>query len=175
MNEFVSRMWRAAKLDPVLYEEVEADKTLMSQALGVVLLAGLAAGISGMGRAGLGGLISGTLWGILAWLVGSLVMYYVGTRWFADEETKADFGELLRTLGFAASPGVFRILGVIPSLRWIVFWVTSLWMIATTVIAVRQALDYSTTSRAVIVCLVGFVIQIALGWVFLLAGCGTAF
>lgn len=175
MNAFAARMWRAAKLDPTLYEEVEADKDTMPQALGVVLLAGMASGISGMGRAGMGGLLSGTLWGILAWLAGSLVMFYVGTRWFADEQTKADYGEMLRTLGFAASPGVLRILGIIPSLRWIVFWGTSVWMIATTVVAVRQALDYSSTSRAVIVCLIGFVIQIVVGWLFLLAGCGTAF
>jgi len=175
MNVFVARMLRAAKLDPTLYEEVEADKATMSQALGVVLLTGLATGISGMGRAGLGGLVSGALWGVIAWLVGSLVMYYVGTRWFADEKTQADYGQMLRTLGFAASPGILRIFGIIGSLRGLMFWGTSFWMIATMVIAVRQALDYSTTSRAVIVSLIGFVIQIVLGWLFLLAGCGSAF
>ncbi|MCU0610360.1 MAG: hypothetical protein MUE60_01050 [Candidatus Eisenbacteria bacterium] len=175
MNEFATRMLRAAKLDPTLYEEVEADKTTMTQALTVVLLSGFASGISGMGRSGLGGLLGGTLWGIVAWLVGSLIMYFVGTRWFADENTEADYGQLLRTLGFAASPGLMRVVGIIGPLRWLAFWGTSIWMIATMVLAVRQALDYSTTSRAVIVCLIGFVIQIIVGWVFLVAGCGGIF
>ena len=41
MNAFAERMLRAAKLDPTLYEEVEADKETMSQAMGVVVLTGL--------------------------------------------------------------------------------------------------------------------------------------
>jgi len=175
MNAFAERMLRAAKLDPTLYEEVEADKETMSQAMGVVVLTGLATGIGSMARGGLGGLVSGALWGVLAWLVGSLVMYYIGTRWFADEKTQADYGQLLRTLGFAASPGLLRVFGIIGPLSWLMFWGTSIWMIATTVLAVRQALDYSTTSRAVIVCLLGFFAQVVVGWFFLLAGCGSAF
>lgn len=175
MNAFAERMWRAAKLDPALYEEVEANNDTMSEALGVVLLASLASGLAGLSRDGVGGLLSGAVWAVVSWLVASLVMYYVGTRWFADEKTEADYGQLLRTLGFAASPGILRVLGIIGALRYLSFWASSIWMIASTVVAVRQALDYSTTSRAVIVCIIGFVIQIVLAWLFLWTGCARVF
>lgn len=38
MNPFVDRMVRAAKLDVKLYEEVEADKGAMGQAVGVCVI-----------------------------------------------------------------------------------------------------------------------------------------
>lgn len=49
MNIFTDRMIRAAKLDVNLYEEVEADKDTMRQAMGVVVLASLAAGVGSIG------------------------------------------------------------------------------------------------------------------------------
>ncbi len=85
----------------------------------------------------IGGIVSATLmWLVFAWLT-----YFVGTRFFAGPETSADWGELLRTLGFSTAPGVLRI---IPILNFFVF----LWMIVTAVVAVRQALDF-TTGRAI--------------------------
>ncbi len=38
MNNYLNRMLRAAKLDPGLYDEVEAYSMAMGQAMGVVLL-----------------------------------------------------------------------------------------------------------------------------------------
>lgn len=157
MNPFVQRMIRAAKLDASLYEEVEAKKELMPEAMGVVVLSALAAGLGGAAR-GVGGLVAGLLWGVFGWLLFSLIVYYLGTRWFADEKTEADYGQLLRTLGFAASPGIIRILGVIKPLWWLSFLVAGVWMIPTSVMAVRQALDYSSTSRAAVVCILGLVV-----------------
>jgi hypothetical protein len=48
----------------------------------------------------------------------------------------------LRTIGFSSSPGLIRVLGIIPGLTEIVFLVASIWMLVAMVIAVRQALDY---------------------------------
>jgi len=56
MDHLVHRIFRAAKLDANLYEEVEADKSALSQALIVVVLSSLAAGIGSISDAGLGGL-----------------------------------------------------------------------------------------------------------------------
>ena len=42
---------------------------------------------------------------------------------------------------------------------WIVFLVASIWMLVAMVIAVRQALDYESTLRAVGVCVIGWIIQ----------------
>ena len=50
-------------------------------------------------------------------------------------------------------------LGIIPGLGDIVFMAAGVWMLVAMVIAVRQALDYTSTWRAVAVCLVGWLVQ----------------
>jgi ABC-type antimicrobial peptide transport system permease subunit len=88
-----------------------------------------------------------------------------------DTQTKADPGELLRTIGFSSSPGLIRVLGLIPGLLGIVFVVAGVWMLVAMVIAVRQALDYTGTLRAVGVCVIGWIIQgLVLALMFSLAG-----
>jgi hypothetical protein len=88
-----------------------------------------------------------------------------------EPQTRSDYGELLRTIGFASSPGILRILGIVPGLMGIVFVATGIWMLVATVIAVRQALDYHSTWRAVGVCLIGWLVQaIILSLLFALAG-----
>jgi hypothetical protein len=74
-----------------------------------------------------------------------------------EPETQADLGQLLRTMGFAASPGVLNVLGIIPILGWIVRVAVMIWQLVAMVIAVRAALDYKTTGKAVIVCVIGWV------------------
>ena len=157
---FVERMIGAAKLDPRVYEEVEADRSATPQALGVVVLASVAGGI-GVG-AGLRGLVVGTLGGLVGWAVWAWLIYFIGTRWLPEPDTRADFGELLRTLGFATAPGILRVVGPVPVLGPIVFIVTLVWMLVAVIIAVRQALDYRSTVRAVGVCLIGWLVQVVI-------------
>jgi len=78
---------------------------------------------------------------------------------YHEPQTKADHGELLRTIGFSSSPGLLRILAIIPGIGEIIFMIASVWMLVAMVIAVRQALDYQSTLRAVGVCMIGWVIQ----------------
>jgi len=66
---------------------------------------------------------------------------------------------MLRTIGFSSSPGVIRVLGIIPGLNTLVQIIAQVWMLVAMVIAVRQALDYTSTLRAVGVCLIGWIIQ----------------
>ena len=157
---FVERMIGAAKLDPRVYEEVEADRSATPQALGVVVLASVAGGI-GVG-AGLRGLVLGTVGGLVGWAVWAWLIYFIGTRWLPEPDTRADFGELLRTLGFATAPGILRVVGPVPVLGPIVFIVTLVWMLVAVIIAVRQALDYRSTVRAVGVCLIGWLVQVVI-------------
>lgn len=159
MNIFTDRMIRAAKLDVNLYEEVEADKDAMRQAMGVVVLASLAAGVGSIGTLGLGGLLLGTLAALGGWYIWAWLTYFIGTRFLAEPQTEADLGQLLRTTGFSSSPGLIRVLGIIPGLGTVVFAVASIWMLVAMVIAVRQALDYTSTFRAVGVCVIGWIIQ----------------
>ena len=159
MNELFKRMLRAAKLDVDLYEEVEADEGALTQATLVVVLSSLAAGVGGIFQYGVMILIMGTISALIGWYVWAFLAYYIGTKFLPEEKTEADYGQLLRTLGFASSPGIIRVLGIIPGLLGIVNFIASVWMLVTMVIAVRQALDYTSTLRAVVVCIIGWIIQ----------------
>jgi hypothetical protein len=159
MTSFRDRIIRAAKLDVNLYEEVEADRGAMRQAMGVVVLSSVAAGVGTFEIGGIGGVFMGTIIALIAWYVWAYLTYFIGTKFLPEPQTKADHGELLRTIGFSSSPGLIRALGVIPGLRAMVFTVASIWMLVAMIIAVRQALDYESTLRAVGVCVIGWIIQ----------------
>ena len=159
MQIYLDRIVRAAKLDVNLYEEVEADKGAMSQAMGVVVLSSVAAGIGSIGQLGAKGVIIGAIIALIAWYVWAYITYFIGTKILPEPQTKADHGELLRTIGFSSSPGLLRILAIIPGIGGIIFMITSVWMLVAMLIAVRQALDYQSTLRAVGVCIIGWVIQ----------------
>ena len=159
MASFQERMIRAAKLDVHLYEEVEADKGAMGQAMAVVILSSIAGGIGTPAKLGLGGILLGTIAALVAWYIWAFMTYFIGTKLLPEPQTKADVGELLRTIGFSSSPGLIRVLGIIPFLRGVVFLAAGVWMLVAMVIAVRQALDYQSTLRAVGVCVIGWIIQ----------------
>lgn len=159
MQSYIDRIVRAAKLDVNLYEEVEADKGAMVQAMGVVVLSSIAAGIGSIGTIGAKGIIIGAVTALIAWYVWAYITYFVGAKILPESQTKADHGELLRTIGFSSSPGLIRVLAIIPGLTGIIFMITSIWMLIAMVIAVRQALDYQSTLRAIGVCIIGWVIQ----------------
>ncbi len=155
MASFGERIIGAIKLDPATYEEVEADQSAMTQALAVVVLSAIASGIGATGIGG-GALISVAFVSLVGWLIWALVTWIVGTKVMPEPSTRADLGQLLRTIGFSSAPGLFNVLGIIPILGGIVRMLTTVWSIVAMVVAVRQALDYSTTGRAVLVCLIGF-------------------
>lgn len=162
MASLQDRMFRAAKLEVQLYEEVEADRDATVQATIVVVLAAVAAGIGSLGSGSPLGIISGTMVALVSWLVWALLTYFVGTRLLPEPETRADYGELLRTIGFSSSPGLIRVLGIVPGLGTAVFAIAGIWMLVAMVIAVRQALDYTSTLRAVGVCLIGWLVQVVI-------------
>ena len=161
MASFQDRIMRAAKLDVQLYEEVEADKGAMGQAMAVVILSSIAGGIGTPAGLGLGGILVGTIAALVAWYIWAFLTYLIGTKLLPEPQTKADVGELLRTIGFSSSPGFIRVLGIIPFLRGIVFLVAGVWMLVAMIIAVRQALDYQSNLRAVGVCIIGWIAQAA--------------
>jgi hypothetical protein len=158
MTNFGNRIIRAAKLDVALYEEVEADKSSLGQAMGVVILSSIAAGI-GSTSAGLLRMLIGVVVALAGWYIWAYLTYFIGTKLLPEPQTKADHGELLRTIGFSSSPGLIRVLGVIPVMRGIVFPIAAIWMLVAMIIAVRQALDYTGTLRAIGVCAIGWIVQ----------------
>ena len=156
------RLFRAAKLDVQLYEEVEADRDATVQAMIVVVLAAVAAGIGSLGSGSATAIVTGTLVSLVGWLVWAFLTYFIGTRMLPEPQTSADYGELLRTIGFASAPGVIRALGIVPGLGAPLFLIGGIWMLVAMVIAVRQALDYTSTLRAVGVCVIGWLVQVVI-------------
>jgi hypothetical protein len=167
------RMLGAARLDVRTYEEVEADESATGQAMLVVILVAIAAGIGAWSfgpRAVLVTLIST----LVAWFVWAFLTYIIGTKLLPEPQTKANFGQLLRTIGFSASPGVLYVLGIIPFLGILITVAVWIWQLIAMVIGVRQALDYSSTGKAVVVCLIGFVAFVCVRFFFALLFLGGA-
>lgn len=176
MGPIFQRMLRAAKVEPQLYEEVEADSGATQQAFLVVVLVALAAGI-GSGIAGamkggetvsgfIMGLVSGVIGSLIVWFIFSLLCFWLGTTLFKGPDTKSTIGELLRVLGFAYTPTILNIFAFIPIIGPIIPFATWIWTIIASVVAVRQACDF-TTGRAVgtviVAAIIPLIILILLG------------
>ena len=155
---FVDRIIRACKLDITLYEEVEADKSATFQAALVVVLSSLAAGVGAISL-GSYNFIMPAILSLISWYIWAYLIYLIGAKLFPEENTKADHGELLRTIGFSSAPGLIRVFGFTPELMTITFIGGGIWMLVAMIIAVRQALDYQSTWRAVGVVVIGFLVQ----------------
>ena len=161
MISFFRRLMGTASLLPWAYEDVEADPRALPQALVVVLLSSLATGSLYLDEAGTAGLAAGVFASLGGWLCWSWLAFHIGSRWLAGPETKASWGELLRTTGFASSPGIVRFAGLAAHEHDLIMGVTTVWMLAAFVLAVRQALDFRQTWRAVVVCLAGWLVYAA--------------
>lgn len=172
MTTFLNRLTGAALLDPAVYEEVETDRAATTQAMGVVAMSSLAAGVGALGLTGaritaLAGVsvLAFAVWGIWAFLT-----FQIGTRILPSPQTQADVGQLLRTIGFATAPGILRIAAIVPGTATAVFAITAVWMLMAMIVAIRQALDYTSTARAFAVCALGWVLSlgfvVALGLFF---------
>lgn len=151
-TRFARRLVGAATFNVPIYEEVEHDRTATKQAAGVVGLVAVSAAVGGVFE-GPSGLVAGVLGAYLGWALWSGTCYLVGVQLF---EGTADWGELLRTVGFAQAPGVLLALRLIPAVGGAFDAAVSIWMIGTVLVAIRQALDF-TTGRALATALAGFV------------------
>jgi hypothetical protein len=153
------RMRGAAMLDVATYEEVEADSTATGQAAIVVAIAAIcsAIGAAGPGGPGVVGVLIGSL---ISWLIWAGITYLIGSKVFHGTAT---WGELLRTLGFAQSPRVLLVLGIIPIFGWLVWVAVAVWVLVAGIIAIRQALDF-TTQKALLTALIGWAIVMVSQW-----------
>jgi hypothetical protein len=164
MGLYLYRLMGAAMLDAGMYEGIEADRTTTVQAGTTVLLASLAAGIGAGGWYGVHPL---TLVGVsvvaaITWLIWAVLIFHIGVHVLPSPQTNVTLGELLRTTGFATAPGLVLMLAMVPGLSGIIFGVTGLWMLATVVVAVEHALDYTSHWRAMAVCLIAVSIVMTL-------------
>lgn len=166
MGLFAYRLLGAAMLDGGMYEGIEADRQTTTQALAAVLLASLAAGVGAgewLGTRAIT-LAAVTALAVVTWAAWAMLVFQLGTRILPDANTRADWGQLLRTTGFAAAPGLLLVFGIIPNGREAVFAVVGAWMFGAMVFGVKHALDYQHLTRALAVC--GLAAAVSLGLAF---------
>jgi hypothetical protein len=171
MERYLRRLAGALTLDTSAYEDVEADQRSTTHAALTVVLASVSAGV---GLRAFGGtnasIVPLTALALLAWASWALLTFEVGARLLPGARTHSDVGELLRTLGFATSPGLLLFVAVLPGLALPIFAMVACWMLVAMVVAVRQALDYGSILHAVAVCAVGWLLAMIMlaagGWFF---------
>jgi len=158
------RLIGAISADPLTFEEVEADSSATGQAVLVVVLSsiGAAVGARGFGSTSLQGAVFISSVVTAAWLVWAVVTYQIGTTVLREPQTRADVREVIRTVGFSSAPGMLRAFGIVPGAATAAFVITAVWMLIAMVVAVRQALDYTSTARAIAVCALGWGLAIAM-------------
>jgi len=145
-----------------VFEEIEADRQATSQALLIVLLSSLAGGIGLTASVYDAPVLHRVMLALLLWVFWATATYIVGVYLLPEPQTQTTVGELLRTIGFAATPGILRVFGVLPALGSVIYGLSTAWMFVAMVIAIRQALDYKSTSRAIVVCLITWTIALFL-------------
>lgn len=158
---FFRRVIGTLALDAGAFEDIERDRRADVQSILVVLSVSAAAGFGaiGLGLAGPAGFVTGAVVMLGGWLVWVAAIAAIGTITLAEPQTRSDVHELLRVLGYAAAPGLFLALASMRAAAPIVVAVVAVWMVAAAVLAVRQALDYRSTVRAVAVCVIAWLLS----------------
>ena len=156
---FLDRLFRAAKLDVTLYDEVAADTKTMFQSMMAVFVYSAASAYGNFGRAGVAGINFGMITTLFGWYVWAFSTYFIAVRLLPEAQTGGDRKSVLRAMGFATSPGLIRLLALIPDMGGAVFIVASIWMIVAAVVAIKRVLKFESTSRAAAACIIGWVIS----------------
>jgi hypothetical protein len=158
MSTLAHRLLGSVSLNANSYEEVEADTHANIQAIGIVVLSSVAAAV-GTRTTSVASMAALVVVALTSWVIWVLLTLMIGTQLLPGDATRTDFGQLLRTTGFSAAPGILRVFGAIPVIGWAIFLAATIWMLFSFVIAVRQALDYTSTASALAVCLLGWLIH----------------
>lgn len=161
------RMAGAMTADVRTFEEIEKDPAAMGQAVTVILIAAFAGFIGNIFRNGLGLGVALFITSLIGYAVWTVLVVVIGTKLMPEPATRADFPEAFRVIGFAAAPGIFNVLAIVPFLGPLISFVISIWMLVVMVIAVRSVLDYTSTARAFVVCLIGFVVFLILNFIII--------
>ena len=153
---FAERLKGAILLHPNAYADVEADHTALKQSVGVVLLSSCCVTLGAHGSESAITLATVMAASLLAWVVWSWIAFAVGTTLLRTTQTEADWAQVLRTTGFATAPGLIAAAGILRPLAGIAVFIAIVWTIVAFTTAVKEALDYSSTTRAALVCTIAW-------------------
>lgn len=162
---FADRVKGVLLMDARTFEEIEADTTANGQALIVVIVASVAAGVGASIQLGVIGLLRETIGALVGWVMWAGVTWVIGSKLLPEPQTRTDMGELLRVIGYAYAPQLFAFFAFIPFIGIVISTIVAFWVLAATIVAVRQALDYENTWRAAAVVLIGWLIFVLIQWV----------
>jgi len=155
----IERALGAARLDAAAYESVERDEGATNTALAIVVLSAIASGIGNLRDTGIPGLVGGVIFGVIGFVLYAGIAYLIGGKLFATSETRVTLGQLLRTLGFAQAPGALYVLGLLPVVGGSIRFVIGIWILIATIVAIRQACDFST-GRAILTAVVSWIVYL---------------
>jgi hypothetical protein len=164
---FLNRIYRSAKIDPEVFDEVQKDKNATVAAGIVVILSSLAAGI-GASHLGAVNFFLAPVLSLVTWFVWAYIVYFVGVKLFPDTKTKTTHLSLLRSIGFSSAPGMIRIFGFSEDLMPVTFIGSAFWMLACMVVAVKQTLNYKSLWKALGVVIIAWFVQ-AFALIFILS------
>ena len=165
---YAEKLYKAITLNVEFYESVEADKSLTRQAMMTVALVAIVQGFVVAGITAPIALAQGVLGSIVRWFIWAFFIAFVGTKILPEPETESNTGELLRTLGFAYAPGLLIVFKFLPIIGIFIDPLVVILQLAAMTVAVRQALDFTSTVRAVGVCIVAFVVMLITLTLFIL-------
>ena len=154
MGSLMYRVLGASVFDGGTFEAIETDRKATLQAVLVVLASSLAGAIAATRslEPRLTFIAAFMTIAVVVWLGWAHLILLIGGRQFQRPETRVDYGELIRTTGFAAAPGMLQILALASTIATPVFVATWIWMWAAMVVAVRHSLDVRSTWHAIVVC-----------------------
>lgn len=165
---FLTRVLGILRLDPSVFEDVEHDPAAIWQAIAVVVASSIASGVGAGGffdpHLSTFAVVTGVA--LVTWMAWAMLTQQIGTRLLPERDTRASLGELLRTIGFAAAPGLLQVFGVFPRMTVPIFAISAGWMFAAMVVAVEHALDYAHIGRALAVCGLAVLLSFGVAIVF---------
>ena len=167
-TSFIKRIFRAIKIDPDLYEEVEHDKSATFQAATVVVLSSLAAGVGAI-HLGASNFILGPFISLASWYFWAFLIFIVGTKLFPDKQTKVSFKKVLTAVGFAHSPGLIRFFAVTPELMIPIIFLTQFWIFAALIISTKQILNLKSNLKSFGIVFLSFLIIVFLSISFVMS------
>jgi hypothetical protein len=153
MASFQNRVIGAIKADQATFAEVRQDPAALTQAALVVIAAGVAGAIGALswafvGGIGLVGLVMAPVFEVVIWVIGSAVLWIIGTKVITGSRTEVDLRTVLRTLGFAMAAMIFKAIGIIPFVGWMLSVLVSLWAFYAMLVAVKEVFGYPDVIKA---------------------------
>lgn len=146
-GRLVERLQGVFRFDPAIYREIQGDTNAIPQAVAVVIVTSV---LAGLGQSTLPMIFLWTALAMLQWGVITALIWGVGRL---AVEGEADYARLLRCTGFAYAWFALLVGSSLPVIGPLFAWAGVLLSLASLVVATREVLATDTT-RALVICVI---------------------